>query len=461
MATITGRSSSASTTNTTSYASSAFTPAVGDLLVFLVLASETVDAGSVSSSAGYTFTKVATAHRNSTDTLYVFVADSLVTSAVSQTLTYNCASDAATGCFRVVISISGMARTGASAVRQSAVQNTGTAGTTPAVTFGGAALTANPLVALLCNQANPATVTQPSGWSEQNDSGFNTPTTGFEYANINSGFTSSTVTWGSTSGTQFAALAVEFDTGPVDQALAPPLLSNGNAFYGPTITPGAVALTPARFDNTSAFYAPTVSAAGPVQNLTAPLLSNASVFYAPTVTRGAVTLSPARFDNSQSFFSPSISLRLAPNLFTNANAFYAPTVTPGAVSLSPARFDNTNTFFSPTVSAGQQLAPARLDNVSQFFTPAVTPGAVALAPARFDNGNAFFAPTVSVGPLTLQPPLAVNDQQFFSPAVTVGAVTLNPARFNNVSLFYGPTVYLDGAELATGDHVYTRRRRRM
>lgn len=456
MATITGRSSSASTTNTTSYASSAFTPAVGDLLVFLVLASETVDAGSVSSSAGYTFTKVATAHRNSTDTLYVFVADSLVTSAVSQTLTYNCASDAATGCFRVVISISGMARTGASAVRQSAVQNTGTAGTTPAVTFGGAALTANPLVALLCNQANPATVTQPSAWSEQNDSGFNTPTTGFEYANINSGFTSSTVTWGSTSGTQFAALAVEFDSSAPAQTLTPSLFTNTNNFYAPSVSQS---LAPSLFTNAQAFYSPTVTR-GAV-TLTPARFDNTSNFYAPTVTRGAVTLSPARFDNSQSFFSPSISLRLAPNLFTNANAFYAPTVTPGAVSLSPARFDNTNTFFSPTVSAGQQLAPARLDNVSQFFTPAVTPGAVALAPARFDNGNAFFAPTVSVGPLTLQPPLAVNDQQFFSPAVTVGAVTLNPARFNNVSLFYGPTVYLDGAELATGDHVYTRRRRRM
>ena len=212
MATVTHRVTTPSTSNTSSYASGSFTPASGDLLVVCVTATATVASGTCSNSAGNTFTRITTALKNSSaDTLYLFVANSLVTSATSQTCTFDCTGDAASGAIISVISISGMSRTGSSAVAKSGVQNNGSA-SVPAVSLGSAANTNNPLIGFVGNGTSPATLTQPSGWTELFDStGYSSPTTGQEVASINSGFTGSTVTWGSTSGTAFGAIAAEFD----------------------------------------------------------------------------------------------------------------------------------------------------------------------------------------------------------------------------------------------------------
>lgn len=218
MAAVTHEISTASTSNASSYASASFTPAVGDLLVVGVVASGTVAAGSVTSSAGYTFTKITSALKaTSADTLYLFVANQLVTAASAQTVTFDCTGDNATGAVVNVAAIAGMARTGASAVRQSGVQSNGAAAATPTVALGAAALTGNVMFGLVGNATSPATMTAPSGWTEQNDTGYSTPTTGSEYATRNSGFTGSSVAWGSTSASAFGAIAAEFDTTALPQ----------------------------------------------------------------------------------------------------------------------------------------------------------------------------------------------------------------------------------------------------
>lgn len=221
-ATLTAAVASEVTTNTTSYASGSFTPAAGDLLVVLVLASDTVAAGTVSNSEGLTFTKVTSALKNSSaDTLYVFVADS-ASNGNAQTCTFDCTGDAATGCAIAVLRIAGMAKFGASAVRQSAKQENQAAGT-PAPAFSVAALTSNPCLCFMGNSTNTATMTRPdSNWTEQRDNGFNTPTTGYEYCTRPSGFTGTTITWGSASATAFGAIIVEFDfsiTGSLSKTL--------------------------------------------------------------------------------------------------------------------------------------------------------------------------------------------------------------------------------------------------
>jgi hypothetical protein len=214
MASVTHRVTTPSTSNASSYASGSFTPAVDDLLVVVVTASGTVASGSLSSSAGITFTKVLTALKNaSADTLYLFVANSRVASATSQTVTFDCTGDSATGAIVTVASVSGLAKVGSSVVLKSGKQDNGAAAATPTVALGSAALTGNALIGFVGNGSSPATLTPPSSWAELFDStGYSTPTTGHEVASINSGFTGSTVTWGSTSGTAFAAIVAELST---------------------------------------------------------------------------------------------------------------------------------------------------------------------------------------------------------------------------------------------------------
>jgi hypothetical protein len=105
-----------------------------------------------------------------------------------------------------------MSRTGAAAVLQSAKQENQGSGTTPAPVFGNSALTGNPTLGAVANTSNPATLTPPTGWTELDDLGITSPTAGLEYIGRNSGFTGTTVTWGSTSPTPFASLIIELDT---------------------------------------------------------------------------------------------------------------------------------------------------------------------------------------------------------------------------------------------------------
>lgn len=204
------------TTSAGPQTTAAFTPAAGDLLVVFAFGAGTVDATpTLTSSAGLTFTKVTSAISTvgaNGGTLYLFVANALA-AASSQTVTFNTPNDVNTGCIVYVAGVAGMVRTGLAAVRQSAIQNTGTAGTTPAPAFGVAPLTANPCVGSVVNATNPSAMTQPGSWTEGTaDLGFATPTSGGEYAFRNSGQTATTITWGSTSASIFGAVIAELDS---------------------------------------------------------------------------------------------------------------------------------------------------------------------------------------------------------------------------------------------------------
>lgn len=215
MATVTAEITTADT-GASPNASGAFTPAVDDLLVvFVATSGATTEAlgNQLTSSAGYTFTGIELAGPTSTNhNIFLYVANSLVTSATSQTVTWTHNTDGATGTVICVAAVAGMTRTGTGAVRQTAVLDDAALGTTPQVVFASACLTGNPVLGAVVNQSNPAAMTVPSSWSEGGDTGYNTPTTGCEWVYIDSGFTSDTVTWGSTSATRNAAMAVELDS---------------------------------------------------------------------------------------------------------------------------------------------------------------------------------------------------------------------------------------------------------
>ena len=213
MATVTHEVGTADT-DATPNTSGAFTPAVGDLLVVFVTATGTLQATATltSSVGGFTFTQVTNQQRGTpSHSSYMFVSDALVSSATSQTVTFDTASDGATGTVIQVAAIAGVTRVGLDAIRQFK-STTNIASVTPAVTFDAACLTGNPTLCHVANTDNPAGMTEPTGWTEASDLGHATPDNGGEYAFRNSGFTGTTITWGSDSASAWGAIIAEVDT---------------------------------------------------------------------------------------------------------------------------------------------------------------------------------------------------------------------------------------------------------
>jgi len=215
VATVTHRDAFSTTTGASTYTSNSFTPAAGDLLCAFVIASDSIlGSPTMSDTQGIGFSLLSGAanepmfatgiHR-----LYFYVSNTTA-AASSMTVTFNCTGDQATGCIIFVASVAGMTATGLSAVLQSKSQQNQAAGT-PAPAFSAAAQTGN--VTLGCvAQASASAMTPPTSWTEQADVTYLTPSIGGEYVSRNSGFTGTTITWGSATVGNFASLIVELDT---------------------------------------------------------------------------------------------------------------------------------------------------------------------------------------------------------------------------------------------------------
>lgn len=221
-----GVSTATTTNNAATYTSGSFTPNIGELLIGLVHVRDAAPSdGSVSlassSPESLTFTRVATALKASSgDRLFAFVGDQLVGASGVRTVVFGSGDDAtAAGNIIQVARVSGMSKVGSLAVRQSGVQDNQAAGGTPTISFAGAVLTTNPVIAFMGNNTNPAGVTEPGTFTELDDTGFNTPGSGSELASVDSGFTASSVTWGGASATAFGALALELDAASDDTPL--------------------------------------------------------------------------------------------------------------------------------------------------------------------------------------------------------------------------------------------------
>lgn len=199
-------------TDAQSYPSTAFTPAAGKLLVVEVAVDGNVEEHVVTDSQGGTYFEASSAQKASgADRISVHIRNSLVPAAVSTTVTVAGMTVNATGCNISVTSVSGMVRTGALARRQAKANPNNVAATPVEVVLNQACLTDNGTVAVMGNSANPAGMTPPTGWTELLDNGHATPNRGLEYAVRVSGFSGTTVSWGSASGTGWGAIVVELD----------------------------------------------------------------------------------------------------------------------------------------------------------------------------------------------------------------------------------------------------------
>lgn len=191
------------------------TPALGDLIVIVCAYTglTTVVAPTDNNADGHgTYELGRSAVKNtSADLLSIWVRSDVIQSATSTTFTI--APGATTGGGLQVFKVTGMTIAGPAAIRQSALNINGLATNTPAPSFGGTAtLTGNALIGAVFNGTSPATMTPPTGFTESQDVGYSTPTTGLETVFANSGITLSSVTWGSTSASAFSAVLIELDT---------------------------------------------------------------------------------------------------------------------------------------------------------------------------------------------------------------------------------------------------------
>lgn len=211
MAAVTPAVATASSSDTTSYASGAFTPAANDLLVVFVVASDTVSAGTLTDSQSLGFTKITSClKRTSLDTAYCYVANALAANS-SMTVTFACADDGATGCIIEVARVSSMTRTGSSAVRQFKTLSNGTGAVIASPVFDAACLTGNPT--LEAGATGETTMTPPASWTEGADTSYVTPgVVGLEYHYRNSGFTGTDMAWSDSLATGWGSIVVELDT---------------------------------------------------------------------------------------------------------------------------------------------------------------------------------------------------------------------------------------------------------
>lgn len=214
MATVTFGVSTWNTTGGTTDPTGTLTPALNDLLVVFAgttgLTGGTTAVTDNNSSGTYTQVDVDRTNGINTGTLTAWVRTALIGSAVSTIVT--AATQTSTGGGLAVYRVSGMTQTGATALRSKGGQSSGVAGATPAPVLDLTPLTTNPILIGLMNGTNgSANQTPRTGYTEGNDQGYNSPAAGFATQFVNSGETSATLTFGGTTPTAFATIALELD----------------------------------------------------------------------------------------------------------------------------------------------------------------------------------------------------------------------------------------------------------
>jgi hypothetical protein len=229
------------------------TTVTGDLLIAIYVSNGTGTATCTDNQSG-TWTKIAaTLYNASGSQLTFWVRDQLVVTGAATTVTM--AGGGGGASYSTVIAVSGMNYAGTAAIVQSAAAANQASGSTPAVTFSSSVQTA----AVTIGAVSANTLTPPTNWLERTDAQQN-PGNRLEVITRDSGFTGTTITWGNTAGANYAAFAIELQSGvalittsttvtagagnvTASQALtgAATTASPGNVWFSPVTLTGQVA----------------------------------------------------------------------------------------------------------------------------------------------------------------------------------------------------------------------------
>lgn len=187
------------------------TPSTSELIVaFASFSDNTQAAPTMTDDRGGAYTLIARASwGGGVNNSAVYVRNTLTTTRATHVVKLDTDTNSA-GEIELV-NVSGMSRTGAAAVLQVGSASEQSATTTPSVSFGAATLSSSIIIGGVAS--GDTTTTPPSGWNELRDASQATPTTALEIASKAS-YTSSSVTWGATQSTGYAALAIELDASP-------------------------------------------------------------------------------------------------------------------------------------------------------------------------------------------------------------------------------------------------------
>lgn len=195
------------------------TPAVNDLIVVVhgisgwASGDDSVITDDNSGGAG-TYDRIGTATvpmstgGGTSCALWISIRTALISSATSTVFTATNTGD--TGGGLTVLRFSGMARTGINAVRQSTRESSATENP-PTIAFGMPLLTGNPVVLGVMGEDNPAALTPPAGFTEADDTGWNSPTTGVEVCWDDAGQTTDTLAWSGGALTDHNEVGIELD----------------------------------------------------------------------------------------------------------------------------------------------------------------------------------------------------------------------------------------------------------
>lgn len=217
MAAVTLAKANDNTNNVNSIAPVPFTPAAGALLfAFVAVTGDASTDWQVTDDLdGAGWTRVGPRrHKNSSaDFQECWVRDDFVIAA-SMSVTWSSATATTMSGLNIrVLQVTGLTRTGLSAVRQYNGQDNHAAAT-PAPAFSAAVLTANPVIGSFHNATSPfaATNVAPTGFTQQTNNGYSVPTTGMVQIRRDSGFTGTTITLAAASATEFSSIIIEVDT---------------------------------------------------------------------------------------------------------------------------------------------------------------------------------------------------------------------------------------------------------
>lgn len=206
-----------STDGTGAKTTGSFTPARGERLLFVSTTSATVDA------TGFTYSITGGQLLGDTSTSWPRVeieggaTGARVTqahlsdfTAMARAMTLSMTpSSSVTGSIGAVLGITGFPK-----VRQyKKTARAAGASAAPTITFD-APVASGSLVVGICHVgSNPAALTEPAGFTELFDSGYGTPVVGMQVCAQDSGFTGDTVTWGSSTTSNWNIIAIEFEQG--------------------------------------------------------------------------------------------------------------------------------------------------------------------------------------------------------------------------------------------------------
>jgi hypothetical protein len=337
---------------------SAFTPAVGDVLVVFCANSgrttaqpPTVSDNNSDGLGAYTQVGTAMTKNTSADSGWWFMRNAPIGSASSTTVTMATASDTGGGCQVWSVGPLSAGFTPAQRTGGKGVQNNAAAGT-PSLTLDATPVSASAILGAVFTGSNSSTNTAPpTSFSEASDQGYNTPTSGLEAVHRASGHTSTTVAWTAATASAFGSSAIEVKS---TQAISIGLLDASPALYAPSVSM-TVAL--GLLDASPALYAPTLVAKN-LLDLT--LLDAGNALYAPSLAGAAQTLTIPLLDASPSLYAPiatptnTVTLPLldgtvaTPRVILDIVDVDGTAGWPGATSGTSKHYNNPAVVFSPT-----------------------------------------------------------------------------------------------------------------